>query len=348
MKMKTSNLPRGIRVNCAIRVRTASRPGRIRGRAAFTLLEMAIVLAILALVTHIAVVRLVDDTYKPRLARRQLDDIHAAICGKPGALDPAGQPTWTGFVADMGRLPVAVRDREGGPLTLVELWQSPDTEEIAFRPRCAVAENLVNPDGTSAAPTDADPDVYVMGGWRGPYLRLPSGRTTLLDPWGNEYANGADASLAHLINAEGTAAHEGLEVHAVVGFGSDGAPDWDKHTEAARDMTITNNVATSLTVMPFFTVSVTNETGSATFTQDDEERPTVLRVYGPYGGKVMVASSGEPQLLRSGQPMTVIGLTPGPRVFRMELDGVRGAVHPVVLSPGENNVVIHEFLGEKQ
>ena len=347
MKTKTSNLPRVLRVLCAILASTASRPGRVRGRhAAFTLLEMAIVLAILALVTHIAVVRLVDDTYKPRLARRQLDDIHAAICGKPGALDPAGQPTWTGFVADMGRLPVAIRDREGGPLTLGELWQCPDSDGIAFGPRCANAENLVKPDGTSAAPTDADPDVFVMGGWRGPYLRLPSGRTSLFDPWGNEYANGADASRAHLIDADGAVAQEGREIHAVVGFGSDGAPNWDKKTEAARDMTITNDIAATLTVTPYFTVSVTDENGSATFAQDDKEHSTVLRVYGPCGDKVMVASSGE-QSIKSGHPITVGDLTPGPRVFRIQCDGVPCAVHSVILSPGDNTVSIRELFREK-
>ena len=309
-------------------------------RGAFTLLEMAIVLAILALVTHLAVVRF-DRDAKPLRAARQLESVRVALAGPDGAVDAEGRPERTGFVADMGRLPRAVRE-EGGRLTLAELWQCPDDAAGGYRARRADAAALVGPDGAPAEASDADPQVFIAGGWRGPYLRLPAARTRLLDPWGNEYANGGEAAPAHLLDREGNPAAEGGEVARVRSLGSDGSPGWDGATEAARDLVLTNDAATAtLTVIPYFAVHGTNELGEASSSQDLEKRLTRLRVYGPYGDRVAVARSAE-TALASGEPLTVEGLTPGPRVFRLEREGVRRAIHPVLLRPGANVVTVRE------
>ena len=308
--------------------------------AAFTLLEMAIVLAILALVTHLAVVRLDRDSRTLR-AQRQLESLRLAIAGPDNEVDAEGRPVRSGFLADMGRLPRAVRETDGR-LTLAELWQCPDTAPGGYRVRATVAGNLVRPDGSPADAADEDPNIHIAGGWRGPYVRLSVGRTRLLDPWGNELANGDDPALAHLLGEGTLPAGEGGSIAFVRTFGSDGAPNWDGATESARDLVLTNESATaSLTVIPYFSVHGTNETGSAVVSQDMDPKPTILRVYGPFGDQIAVARC-EPQPLASGGTLTVEGLTPGPRVFRIERDGVRHAIHPVLLRPGANAVTVNE------
>lgn len=278
-------------------------------RAAFTLLEMAIVLAILALVTHIAVVRLVDDTYKPRLARRQLDDIARAIAGSDDERDAEGLPTRTGFLADMGRM----------PRSLAELWQRPGGDANLYAVRQASLANLGEGNHT-------DNDVHVACGWRGPYLRLPSGRARLLDPWGNEYAYTTNATDL-----------------VVSSWGSDGVAGWDGHTESARDIDIAipRMHATSLTV----TVSIKGTDAAAA-----EPVELVLRVYGPPGesghGTVGVVHDRGTTESNGTATLRVDGLVPGPKVFRIKsADGhrVMGTVHPVVLRPGANHCVVTEF-----
>ena len=279
-----------------------TRPPLSCPRGAFTLLEMAIVLAILALVTHIAVVRLLDDTYKPGLARRQLDDIHDAICGREGALDPAGQPTWTGFVADMGRLPTS----------LDELWLCPDGE------RCGSH----SPDGAS------DTTIQLFCGWNGPYVR-PTRDGRLLDPWGNSYV---------LTNNNGSL--------CVCSYGSDGAFDWDGHTESARDICVTNDVSATLSVGVTFwkwELSGTNSVSEFVATHDYDGLYATAVVYSPdiRDGRCSIISVKSDMLVvqEASALFTIDGLTPGPRVLRIEFEnGKRGIPHSVVLRPGANTV----------
>lgn len=314
MKMKKSNLSRGIRVLCAIRVRTTSRPGRIRGRAAFTLLEMAIVLAILALVTHIAVVRLVDDSYKPRLARRQLDDIHAAICGKPGALDPAGQPTWTGFVADMGRLPTS----------LEELWKCPEGES---------GRVLSPPDGE-------DEDIRLFCGWNGPYVK-PTRDGRLLDPWGNPYVLATnDTSLACVWTYGSDGVRDPENPNGL--------------HESALDICITNDVSTTLSIDVIFwkwDSSGTNSVREFVSTHDFDGSTAYAHVYSPDVGDGHCEIISVPQIssavVNACASFTIADLTPGPRVLRIRVDdNKRGIPHPVVLRPGANRVVFAQEIIE--
>ncbi len=317
MKTKTSNLPRVLRVLCAILASTASRPGRVRGGcAAFTLLEMAIVLAILALVTHIAVVRLVDDTYKPRLARRQLDDIHAAICGKPGALDPAGQPTWTGFVADMGRLPTS----------LEELWKCPEGE----------TGRVLSPSGGE------EEDIHLFCGWNGPYVK-PTRDGRLLDPWGNPYVlttNDVGLTCVCTYGSDGVRDPENPNgLH-----------------ESALDICITNDVSTTLSVDVTFwkwDSSGTNSVREFVSTHDYDGSTAFARMYSPdvrdgHCETIRVPSIPTVVTNASGS-FTLADLTPGPRVLRIWMeDGKKGIPHPVVLHPGANRVVFaQEIIGDE-
>lgn len=151
-------------------------------KKAFTLLELVVVLLVIAVTTHLAVreVSRIRDEKLVSAADRQLDDIRDAALA---------------FLADTGR-PVSVTNG-----TLSELWVRPaDMPEYRVRP--AVESNLVH----GADSSIAAPSVYVPAGWRGPYIRLPSGRTRLRDPWGNAVELLDDARLPRISLTNGVSA----------------------------------------------------------------------------------------------------------------------------------------------
>ena len=117
--------------------------------------------------------------------QRTLQNIQNAIVGPAGQREPDGTPLITGFVADIGRLPVATVDATGA-LTLNELWSNPNSL----------------PTFTSFATSDSYVTVYA--GWRGPYLQLPPGSTQLTDGWGNPLSITA-TNPAALFLSNGTA-----------------------------------------------------------------------------------------------------------------------------------------------
>jgi prepilin-type N-terminal cleavage/methylation domain-containing protein len=130
-------------------------------RRGFTLLEMVVVLAILAVVTAVATRELVrgQDQHRFAASQRGLEELRAAILGAPAIRALDGTPLLTGFVADMGRYPTS----------LAELWTN--ITGTAFALRAA----------------DDDAEVLLAGGRRGPYVRLPIGASSLKDGWGREF-----------------------------------------------------------------------------------------------------------------------------------------------------------------
>lgn len=138
-------------------------------RRGFTLLEMTVVIAILALMTHLAMRELGQyrDNQRSAAADKQLEDIRDAA---------------QAFMRDIGRLPrLAANTNENGEVvwTLSELWQ---------RPAGIAARHIKTKDGVSVAV-----------GWDGPYLRMPFSRTRLLDPWGNPIEAEDSAGLVRLM-----------------------------------------------------------------------------------------------------------------------------------------------------
>src|SRR6478736_2391233 len=125
-------------------------------RRGLTLLELVVVLAILAVLTTLAV-KLTDsllDQTQFETTQRTLDSIQSAVLGPRDQVETDGSRAVSGFVADTGRLPLAVGD---DPATqLAELWANP---------RGLPAFGL--------AVAAADADIKLLTGWRGPYLRLP-------------------------------------------------------------------------------------------------------------------------------------------------------------------------------
>ncbi len=159
---------------------------------AFTLLELVVTLAVIAVLTHLAT----RELYRLRESKSQekvvelMDNIAAAIYSDDISSEA------TGFLADMGRLPRAV---DG---TLSELWLSP-TNGYFYALKRASYDNLV--EGAKGLENHS---VYVPTGWRGPYLKLPRRTSRLYDPWGNKLEVVDEAGLERLVltNAEVVAA----------------------------------------------------------------------------------------------------------------------------------------------
>ncbi len=154
-----------------------------------TLLELVAVLVILAIVATVAV-----NSLQPRVeqirweqAQQLLEEVRQSSLGTPRAKHDDGSPLVTGFVADIGRLPMPaiVQDPElSKPITLRELWDatSPLAIDFPFRFRAGPKE-----------PIDFS-SVRLPCGWRGPYLTLGVGQKTLLDPWARPLSVHMDAS----------------------------------------------------------------------------------------------------------------------------------------------------------
>lgn len=166
-----------------------------------TLLELTVVLAILAVVTSIAVSSFsaVEDQSRFDGTVRQVENIEAAILGQPDLRTADNQQLINGFLADMGRMPTATIIG-GNPPQPIELWaKQVSTETYSLRPAIEanitaafeltpampVAPTLQTMTPIVAIANVSDGSVFVGSGWRGPYLRLPVGSESLRDSWGN-------------------------------------------------------------------------------------------------------------------------------------------------------------------
>ena len=133
-------------------------------KKAFTLIELVVVLALIAIVTHLATRELVrfGDRRLAENADRVFTDLRAAC---------------TAFYGDTGRL---LRADDG---TLSELWTQP-TNVTKY------ALQSVDFHGTN---------IVIACGWRGPYYRLPTGKRRLSDVWGNAIEYHADDEARRLV-----------------------------------------------------------------------------------------------------------------------------------------------------
>jgi len=171
------------------------------------LMELVVVLAILAAVTTAAVVATERVLIRKRgeITASTLDAFRRSLLGHYGQAETittvssaAQSPTIDGFIADLGRLPVAVGN---DPSTqLAELWSNPAG---------------VSPYGLKTALGDAE--VMLSCGWRGPYLDLPIGGNRLIDGFGRDML---------VLSADGTGnpqvATDGQTILGLTSLGSDG------------------------------------------------------------------------------------------------------------------------------
>lgn len=327
-------------------------------RDGFTLVELVLVLGVVALLTHLAV-REATQWRASRLhevSARGLEEIRVAVVGDDTQRTADGAIAVNGFLADMGRLPQCVAEIDSSGverLTLGELWCAPrDTEsglarqEELYGVRPATTNNLV----VGTANTDADREVVVPGGWRGPYLRLASGKSRLLDGWGNPYETPDSANRRGRLLADYNPTNRwntpvsqtGEVVVAVRHFGADGRPD-RQHSEVEpenRDALLSffdpwgTHFAPDNYTNAVLHIALTLKGddgaagGSGTFT---------ARVYAPYGGKIKV-SKGELSVTDGAGNGFVDGLTPGMRVLRIKGGGVRSLPRPILIKPGVNYI----------
>ncbi len=292
-------------------------------RAGLTLLELTVVLAILVTLTAV-VVQSTDQLIDPsrrEASVRLLSELDAAVLGAAGAREPDGTPLVTGFVADIGRRPLAV----GAAATtqLVELWEN--------------AGGL--PTFTLAAPA-GDAEVRVGAGWRGPYLRLPLGAAELRDGWGRPLELLRADGVTELVSGDALSIARSLgsdELSGGTGYGV----DLDAVLERSASPAVPARDVGSLA-------------GSVSFQQAGDPPLVanggfvVVRVYGPREG--VAATLAQAVLPVGAEPPAFIfnGLPIGPRVVRAyqvaaapasedeELSGsaIRSAVVRVVLTAG--------------
>ena len=265
-------------------------------RKGFTFVELVVVLAIIAILTHLAVRELssVRDARLVKAADRQLEEIRSSVYScVPGE-------EATGFLADMGRLPRLADDERVDRAsravvtnsTLSELWLMPAGAK-PYAVRRATAENMVP--GLEAL---ANPAVYVPTGWRGPYLRIPFGKTRLLDPWGNPIEKEDDAGLARL-------AVSNSFVTAVSHFGPNAQPGGERRISLVPDGGETSRIV------------VTSSSGT----------PAAVTWYGPASGLV----TGATQNVSASAPAVFEGLAPGRRILFHN-----GVARAIDVKPGDN------------
>ena len=141
-------------------------------RRGMTLAELVIVLAILAVLTTIAVTMTdgVLDQAKFDATRTTLDNVRTAIVGPTNPQDATPS-----FVSDMGRLPTAWS----------ELTSSIPTFTVVPMPLTTAVPDLSPANGYTGGMGTM---VYLGAGSRGPYLRLPSGLAAPVDGWGTALA----------------------------------------------------------------------------------------------------------------------------------------------------------------
>ena len=159
-----------------------------------TLVELLVVLTILALMATVAITStdLMMGQGRFEATVRTLTNIEEAVRGPSGVRQPDGTLLISGFVADMGRLPVVTSNDPR--LALSELWASGTLPLFDIRS------------------PDSDLEVLVPCGWRGPYLRLPVGTPDLRDGWGNPLV---------LLDESDNVATVGTPIHSVGSLAAD-------------------------------------------------------------------------------------------------------------------------------
>lgn len=281
-------------------------------QSGLTLLELLVVLTILVALSTVAITSTggVADQARYEATQRTLENIRDAVIGPANLRDTDGTLLYTGFVADMGRLPQAAAD--GSNFTLAELWQNVNGIE-PYLVRQASGANV-------DVPTEGDTDVYVATGWRGPYLRLSPGHAGLLDGWGHSF------QLRTSVPADVTASGEA--VASVHSFGANGSENvLDDGYDLDVGVSFDDETAASLDV----TVQILQANGSpAPPPANGSPASIIVRLYGPNpsNGLIRVLSASEdfeenavPPLATNYEQVSFPGLTPGPYVLRAYYDG---------------------------
>jgi prepilin-type N-terminal cleavage/methylation domain-containing protein len=318
-------------------------------QSGLTLLELLVVLTILVVLSTVAITSTsgVADQARYEATQRSLENIRDAVIGPANQRDADGSLLITGFLADMGRLPHATSEEvDGGNIFILrELWENVNGS-APHTVRAAEEPNVNNS-------AEADPEVYLATGWRGPYLQLSPGNMTLRDGWAAEFVtpdgvvNGyPNALLRDPAGVKITAA--GQSIGQVNSFGSD-AIENGADTGYDRDLNVAFSTAQTIATVAV-TFEVLNNDGTiATAASGGITTDKIfIRLFAPdpMTGLISV-SRGEPVAsISMGDPLTFtheFGATPGPCVLRAYYnDGTlhKSIIVPVTLRAGGNTRLI--------
>jgi hypothetical protein len=207
---------------------------------------MLLVIFLMALVasTGLMLTEGVEDQSKYDETKRRMALIRTAIVGD-STRTVNDAPALSGFVADMGRLPLCLAElltlgNEVVPVTVPKTYESPCDDTVIVS-----AWNL-------------DPDTGVGIGWRGPYLQVipeSGGGLRFRDGYGNEGANAANDALNSgwdysVTGATTSLSSEGVDVTVatddVVAPQLIVSADWQVQLPAAVSVTFVNQSGTKL------------------------------------------------------------------------------------------------------
>ncbi|MDI1312479.1 prepilin-type N-terminal cleavage/methylation domain-containing protein [Prosthecobacter sp.] len=306
-----------------------------------TLLELLVVLTILVVLSTVAITSTsgVADQARYEATQRALENIREAVVGPANQRDADGSLLITGFVADMGRLPLATSEAvTGGTIfTLAELWEN--VNGMAAHAVRQASADYVDDDA------EADAEVYLATGWRGPYLQLPPGSTSLRDGWAAELAN-PDGVVSGYPNAL-LRTQAGVDISAITeqigqmhSFGANAAEN-GADTGYERDLSVMISAAQTAATEAV-TIEVRNADGTpATAVPADQ---IIVRLFAPDPATGLITvTREEADFTASTLTLNFFPTTPGPRVLRAYYDtGNDGSIQrssvivPVMLRHGGN------------
>lgn len=309
-------------------------------QSGLTLLELLVVLTILIVLSTVAITSTsgVADQSRYEATQRTLENIREAVIGPHNQRDADGSLLITGFVADMGRLPLATSEAVtgGDVFTLKELWENVNGV-AAHAVRSATAANVDDD-------PEADTEVYLATGWRGPYLRLSPGNAALRDGWSAELvtpdgvvAGYPNALLRIQAGAGITAATQQIgQMHS---FGAN-VTENGADTGYDRDLSVLISTAQT-TATEAVTIEVRNADGTPATPLGTDQ--IIVRLFAPDPATGLIAVIREEAAFTSSSLTFNFTATPGPRVLRAYYDtGNDGSIQrssiiaPVMLRAGGN------------
>lgn len=187
-------------------------------QSGFTLLELLIVVFILSAIalTTVSFTTTADDQFRFEDTRTRLMQLRNAMTGQPDKVI-SGDPTISGFVTDVGRMPNCVR----------ELLEN-------------IADNCL-PTTPALPGWSFNPDIELWSGWNGPYISTlaeqSSGTRAFRDGWGNGPVT-PDANFGWTFTPD-----QDANTLAMQSVGSDGTVgDTDPNTQYDNDFPLSGNL----------------------------------------------------------------------------------------------------------